>query len=101
MGGLVARAAMAGDDRQQISRLIMVAPPNQGSFAPVLALRGAYPPVRLIARLDHLHDAETHAQHVLPHFPVSTIAPARGRSTAPDSRRRQLACDERGRVGRC
>jgi pimeloyl-ACP methyl ester carboxylesterase len=85
MGGLVARAAMAGDDRQQISRLIMVAPPNHGSFAPVLALRGAYPPVRLIARLDHLHDAETHAQHVFATFPgLYQLLPARGRSTAPD-----------------
>ncbi|MGH8310533.1 MAG: esterase/lipase family protein, partial [Steroidobacteraceae bacterium] len=69
MGGLVARAAMAHDRHRRIARLIMLATPNQGSFAPVLALRGAYPPVRRIAQLDHQHDAETHAQHVFATFP--------------------------------
>lgn len=69
MGGLVARAAMAHDRDRRISRLIMLATPNHGSFAPVLALRGAYPPVRRIAQLDHHHDAETHAQHVFATFP--------------------------------
>lgn len=69
MGGLVARAAMTHDRDRRIARLIMLATPNHGSFAPVLALRGAYPPVRRIAQLDHQHDAETHAQHVFATFP--------------------------------
>ena len=41
MGGLVARAAMARDRKRQIARLIMLGTPNFGSFAAVLALRGA------------------------------------------------------------
>jgi hypothetical protein len=69
MGGLVARAAMKNDRRGCIARLLMLATPNYGSYAPVLALRGAYPPVRRIAQLDHLHDAETHAQRVFATFP--------------------------------
>lgn len=85
MGGLVARAAMALDRRRRIGRLIMLATPNQGSFAPVLALRGAYPPVRRIAQLDHLHDAETHAQHVFATFPgLYQLLPAHERFSAPD-----------------
>jgi pimeloyl-ACP methyl ester carboxylesterase len=69
MGGLVARAAMKHDRGRRIARLLMLATPNYGSYAPVLALRGAYPPVRRIAQLDHLHDAETHAQRVFATFP--------------------------------
>jgi pimeloyl-ACP methyl ester carboxylesterase len=69
MGGLVARAAMRTDRKRRIARLLMLATPNYGSYAPVLALRGAYPPVRRIAQLDHLHDAETHAQRVFATFP--------------------------------
>ena len=85
MGGLVARAAMTHDRDHRIQRLIMIATPNYGSFAPVLALRGAYPPVRRIAQLDHLHDAETHAQHVFATFPgLYQLLPARERCAAPD-----------------
>jgi len=85
MGGLVARAAMTGDHARQIGRLITLATPNYGSFAPVLALRGAYPPVRRIAQLDHLHDAETHAQHVFATFPgLYQLLPARERFARPD-----------------
>jgi pimeloyl-ACP methyl ester carboxylesterase len=69
MGGLVARAAMKNDRKRRVARLVMLATPNYGSYAPVLALRGAYPPVRRIAQLDHLHDAETHAQRVFATFP--------------------------------
>lgn len=68
MGGLVARAAMARDRKRQIARLIMLGTPNFGSFAAVLALRGAYPPVHKIALLDHEHDPDTHAQHVFATF---------------------------------
>jgi pimeloyl-ACP methyl ester carboxylesterase len=69
MGGLVARAAMKADRERRIARLLMLATPNYGSYAPVLALRGAYPPVRRIARLDHLHDADAHAQRIFATFP--------------------------------
>jgi pimeloyl-ACP methyl ester carboxylesterase len=68
MGGLVARAAMVHDRQRQIARLIMLGTPNYGSFAAVLALRGAYPPVHKIALLDHEHDPDTHAQHVFATF---------------------------------
>jgi pimeloyl-ACP methyl ester carboxylesterase len=85
MGGLVARAAMAGDAQRHIGRLIMLATPNHGSFAPVLALRGAYPPVRRLAQLDHLHDAETHAQRVFATFPgLYQMLPARERLSGLD-----------------
>lgn len=85
MGGLVARAALTHDRRRRIARLIMLATPNHGSFAPVLALRGAYPPVRRIAQLDHLHDAETHAQHVFGTFPgLYQLMPAAERFDALD-----------------
>ena len=85
MGGLVARAAMKEDRRRRISRLLMLATPNYGSYSPVLALRGAYPPVRRIAQLDHLHDAETHAQHVFATFPgLYQLLPAVERLEAVD-----------------
>jgi pimeloyl-ACP methyl ester carboxylesterase len=85
MGGLVARAAMKEDREGRIARLLMLATPNYGSYAPVLALRGAYPPVRRIAQLDHLHDAETHARHVFATFPgLYQLLPAAERLDAVD-----------------
>ena len=85
MGGLVARAAMKADRRRRIARLLMLATPNYGSYAPVLALRGAYPPVRRIAQLDHLHDAETHAQRVFATFPgLYQLLPAAERLDSVD-----------------
>jgi len=69
MGGLVARAAMQRDRRGAIARLIMLGTPNYGSFAAVLALRGAYPPLHKIALLDHEHDPDAHAQRVFATFP--------------------------------
>ncbi len=85
MGGLVARAAMKADRRRRITRLLMLATPNYGSYAPVLALRGAYPPVRRIAQLDHLHDAETHAQRVFATFPgLYQLLPAAERLDSVD-----------------
>jgi hypothetical protein len=63
----------------------MLATPNYGSYAPVLALRGAYPPVRQIAQLDHLHDAETHAQEVFATFPgLYQLLPAPERLHSPN-----------------
>jgi pimeloyl-ACP methyl ester carboxylesterase len=85
MGGLVARAAMKADRERRIERLLMLATPSYGSYAPVLALRGAYPPVRRIAQLDHLHDAETHAQRVFATFPgLYQLLPAAERLDAVD-----------------
>jgi pimeloyl-ACP methyl ester carboxylesterase len=68
MGGLVARAALAYDKRR-IARLIQLGAPNDGSFAPLQALRAVYPTVRKIASLDRMHTAEQLARsvyHTLP-----------------------------------
>jgi pimeloyl-ACP methyl ester carboxylesterase len=68
MGGLVARAALAHDKRR-IAKLIQLGAPNDGSFAPLQALRAVYPTVRKIAALDRMHTAEQLARavyHTLP-----------------------------------
>ena len=68
MGGLVARAALAYDKRR-IARLIQLGAPNDGSFAPLQALRAVYPTVRKIAALDRMHTPEQLARavyHTLP-----------------------------------
>ncbi len=64
MGGLVARIALGNDRNGRIQRLVQLGAPNQGSFAPVQALRGAYPTVRKIAALDHFSTAEELARTV-------------------------------------
>ena len=88
MGGLVARAAMCSDPQQTIARLIMLGTPNFGSFATVLALRGAYPPVHKIAMLDHEHDADAHAQRVFATFTgLYQLLPAPERLAGLDLRR--------------
>lgn len=69
MGGLVARAAMAADTKSRIARLIQLGVPNQGSFAPVQALRAVYPTVRKIAALDPQHSAEQLAAAVFRTLP--------------------------------
>ncbi|HKS56266.1 MAG TPA: alpha/beta fold hydrolase [Steroidobacteraceae bacterium] len=69
MGGLVARAALAHDKKRRIARLIQLGAPNDGSFAPLQALRAVYPTVRKIAALDRNHTAEQLARlvyHTLP-----------------------------------
>lgn len=69
MGGLVARAALAHDTKRRIARLIQLGAPNDGSFAPLQALRAVYPTVRKIAALDRNHTAEQLARavyHTLP-----------------------------------
>jgi pimeloyl-ACP methyl ester carboxylesterase len=68
MGGLVARAAL-GYDKRRITRLIQLGAPNDGSFAPLQALRAVYPTVRKIAAIDRMHTAEQLARavyHTLP-----------------------------------
>jgi pimeloyl-ACP methyl ester carboxylesterase len=64
MGGLVARAALALDQRSRIAKLVQLGAPNHGSFAPVQALRAVYPTVRKIAALDQQHSAEELARKV-------------------------------------
>lgn len=64
MGGLVARIALAGDRDRRIQKLVQLGAPNHGSFAPVQALRAAYPTVRKIAALDHISTAEQLARTV-------------------------------------
>jgi pimeloyl-ACP methyl ester carboxylesterase len=64
MGGLVARAALRFDKNRRIAKLVQLGAPNEGSFAPVQALRAVYPTVRKIAALDRLHSAEELARQV-------------------------------------
>lgn len=64
MGGLVARIALAHDKERRIHKLVQLGAPNNGSFAPVQALRAAYPTVRKIAALDHHNSAEQLARTV-------------------------------------
>jgi pimeloyl-ACP methyl ester carboxylesterase len=69
MGGLIARIAAKRLPKRLVRKLIMLGTPNRGSFAPVLALRGTYPFVRRMARLDHRHSPEYLAQEVFCTFP--------------------------------
>ena len=69
MGGLVARMALSLDSNRRINRLIQLGVPNQGSFAPVQALRAVYPTVRKIAALDPNHSAEQLAERVFRTLP--------------------------------
>jgi pimeloyl-ACP methyl ester carboxylesterase len=64
MGGLVARIALAQDKKKRIRKLVQLGAPNDGSFAPVQALRAAYPTVRKIASLDLRNTAEELARTV-------------------------------------
>ena len=69
MGGLVARVAMKRLPKRCVRRLILLGTPNRGSYAPVQALRGTYPFVRKLARLDLKHTPEQLAQKVFCTFP--------------------------------
>jgi pimeloyl-ACP methyl ester carboxylesterase len=69
MGGLVARVAAARLPRRAVRRLIMLGTPNRGALAPVLALRGTYPFVRKLSRLDLVHTPEDLAAEVFATFP--------------------------------
>ena len=69
MGGLVARAAMRLLPKPLVRKLIMLGTPNQGSFAPVQALRGTYRFVRKMSSLDRKHSPEYLAQNVFSTFP--------------------------------
>ncbi len=69
MGALVARAAVRLLPKRWVRRLVMLGAPNQGSFAPVQALRGTYPFVRKMSTLDREHSAEHLAENVFRTFP--------------------------------
>jgi pimeloyl-ACP methyl ester carboxylesterase len=69
MGGLVARMAARMLPKRRVRRLIMLGTPNEGSFASVQALRGTYPFVRRMSRLDRKHSAEYLAANVFNTFP--------------------------------
>ena len=79
MGGLVARAALAGNGRR-IRRIVQIGAPNGGSYAPVLAMRGVYPTVRKLAALDVRHSAEDLARIVFRTLPSlhELLPPAQG-----------------------
>jgi pimeloyl-ACP methyl ester carboxylesterase len=89
MGGLVARAALALDKRRRIQRLVQIGAPNAGSFAPVQALRAAYPTVRKVAALDHTTTADELARRVFLSLPglYQTLPSADGRNDLFDVRR--------------
>ena len=85
MGGLVSRAALALPGTAQVERLILLGTPNFGSFAPVQALRGTYPVVRKIARLNPEHSAEWLAENVFNAFAsLYHLLPVAGHSGALD-----------------
>ena len=69
MGGLVARMALRMLPKRWVRKLIMLGTPNEGSFAAVQALRGTYPFVRRMSRLDQSHSAEHLAAKVFSTFP--------------------------------
>jgi pimeloyl-ACP methyl ester carboxylesterase len=69
MGGLVARIAAKRLPKRLIQRLVMLGTPNRGAYAPVLALRGTYPFVRRLSRLDLEHSPEDLAGNVFCTFP--------------------------------
>ena len=69
MGGLIARIAAKHLPKRWIERLVMLGTPNRGAFAPVLALRGTYPFVLRLSRLDLEHSPEDLAAQVFCSFP--------------------------------
>jgi pimeloyl-ACP methyl ester carboxylesterase len=82
MGGLVARMAANELPKRLLKRVVMLGTPNRGAFAPVLALRGTYPFVVRLSRLDLRHSPEELASRVFCTFPalyqLLPAAPARG-----------------------
>lgn len=90
MGGLVARVAAKRLPKRLIKRLILLGTPNRGAFAPVLALRGTYPFVRRLSRLDLKHSPEQLAASVFTSFPglyqLLPTEPAKGEIDLLDPR---------------
>jgi pimeloyl-ACP methyl ester carboxylesterase len=69
MGGLVARMAVRVLPKRLVRRFVMLGVPNEGSFAPIQALRGTYPFVRRMSALDRKHSPEYLAEKVFCTFP--------------------------------
>jgi pimeloyl-ACP methyl ester carboxylesterase len=69
MGGLVCRAALSLSARRKVQQVVLLGSPNEGSFAGVQAVRGTYPVVRKLARLDPRTSAEQLAEEVFNTFP--------------------------------
>jgi pimeloyl-ACP methyl ester carboxylesterase len=69
MGALAARIAIQRLPKRLVRRLIMLGAPNGGSLAPVLALRGTYPFVQKLSRLDLRHSSDYLANEVFSGFP--------------------------------
>jgi hypothetical protein len=69
MGALAARIAIKQVPKRLLRRVIMLGAPNRGSFAPVLALRGTYPFVQKLSRLDLEHSPDHLAAEVFSTFP--------------------------------
>jgi pimeloyl-ACP methyl ester carboxylesterase len=69
MGALAARIALKRLPKRLVRRLIMLGAPNGGSLAPVLALRGTYPFVQKLSRLDLKHSPDYLAAEVFSGFP--------------------------------
>jgi hypothetical protein len=82
---LIARAALRFDKQRQIGKLVQIAAPNAGSFAPVQAMRAVYPTVRKIAALDKLHSAEELARQVFLSLPgLYQLLPDKARDSEID-----------------
>jgi pimeloyl-ACP methyl ester carboxylesterase len=86
MGALVARIAIKRLPKRSVRRLIMLGAPNGGSLAPVLALRGTYPFVQKLSRLDLKHSPDYLASEVFSGFPglYHMLPPRRDSSSAVD-----------------
>ncbi len=68
MGGLVSRAALALPETGHVERAVLLGTPNLGALTPLQALRGTYPVVRNMARLDLGRSAEELSAQVFSGF---------------------------------
>jgi pimeloyl-ACP methyl ester carboxylesterase len=85
MGGLVSRGALSLPARRKVQQVVLLGSPNQGSFAGVQAVRGTYPVVRKLARLDSRTSAEALAEEVFNTFPsLYHLLPSQGCTPAID-----------------
>jgi pimeloyl-ACP methyl ester carboxylesterase len=86
MGALAARIAIKRLPKRAVRRLIMLGAPNGGSLAPVLALRGTYPFVQKLSRLDLEHSPDYLATEVFSGFPglYHMLPPHRDTSSTVD-----------------